>query len=257
MRKSLWLAVLIGIAFLSNAQKYQLNVQAGGNTSFISKFYNEYVYIEGTSPFDFFYEFNSDNRGLYGSYGFDDIKVKNKAGFFFDAQVERKLANHWGISASLGLNQINYTYETPLAQKNLFNEPINNAIRDFGDTRLLYLTSRLANVSKKWGRFTLAAGPELNLLLKRNYTKTVVSQVTKGDKTMKAVFTELRGDATWFLFGANLNMKYDISKGFYITLGGQKIFSSLYEKEGTAADVHKKSRPLQAEIGVGYRIAEF
>lgn len=257
MRKFLLLVVLATMTLVLNAQKYQLNVQAGGNTSFISKFDNEYVYAQKVSLSDQINYLDPGEGSFINSISIDDTKIEKKAGFFADVQIERKLANNWGISVSLGVNQLAYSYETPTFGITTTNQTLNDAFNKMGDVKLTYLTTRLANVSKKWNRINVTAGPELSYVLSKKYINRVSWQTMQDDRHYLSLIGDGKGDANKLLIGAALGARYEISKNFYVRLGGQKIFSSLYKKEGTAAEVHKKSRPIQAELGLGFRITSF
>ncbi|HMR82893.1 MAG TPA: hypothetical protein PKE30_07165, partial [Niabella sp.] len=169
-------------------------------------------------------------------------------------QIERKLQNNWGISASLGVNQVAYSYETPAFEITTTNPALNSALNKMGDVRILYLTTKLANISKKWNRFTITAGPELSYLISKKYINMVSWQTVQDEKQYLSVVRDGKGDASKLLVGAALGIHYDISSRFYARLGAQKIFSSLYKKDGAHEDVYKKSRPLQAELGLGFRI---
>jgi len=255
MRKFLLLAALIIGTLVADAQKYRLSVQAGGNTSFISKFDNKYTYAQRPlNPYDGILAPGTGNTIM----GMDktNTKPEEKIGFLADLQIERKLQNNWGISASLGVNQVAYSYETP-AFVATTDQTLKKALNKIGDVKLLYLTTRLANISKRWNRFAITAGPELSYVLRKKYVTAVSWQTTQDDRHYLSVAGDGKGEANKLLIGAALGVQYEAGKNFYVRLGGQKIFSSLYKKEGTAADVHKKSRPIQVELGIGYRIAGF
>lgn len=251
MRKFLLLAALISGTLVSNAQKYQLSVQAGGNTSFISKFDNEYKSAQRPlNPYEFL---DMAEGHSVSSIGIDKTKTENRIGFFADVQIERQLRNNWGISASLGVNQVAYSYETP-AFVITTDQTLKNALSKIGDVKLTYLTTRLANISKKWNRLTLTGGPELSYLVSKKYVSAVSWQTIQNEKQYLSIAGDGKGDVNKLLIGATLGLRYNVGKNFYVRLGGQKIFSSLYKKEGTHEDVYKKSRPLQAELGLGFRI---
>lgn len=255
MRKFL-ITVILGLFIVAaNAQKYSISVQAGGNASFISKFDNEYVYGQRVLALPSFLDNGEGNFDKM--IGIADTKTENKIGFFSDVQIERNLKNNWSISASLGVNQVAYSYETPTFGITTTDPTLNNAINKIGDVKMLYLTTRLANISKKWNRFSLTAGPELGYLLSKKYVSMVTWQTTQGETRYRSTVRDGKGDASKLLVGASLGLHYDVSSRFYARLGAQKMFSSLYKKDEAHEDVYKKSRPLQAELGLGFRITDF
>ena len=174
------------------------------------------------------------------------------------------MENNWSISASLGVNNVAYSYETPTFGIATTDPTLKDALNKIGDVKLLYLTTRLANISKKWNRFALTAGPELNYLLSKKYISSVSWQwqSAQNDKQYISSVNDSKSDAHKFLIGATLGARYDIGKSFYARLGSQKIFTSLYKKGNTESsfyksNVHEKSRPIQIELGIGYRFAGF
>ncbi|GAB3414649.1 hypothetical protein GCM10027516_05390 [Niabella aquatica] len=248
----------------SNAQKYTVSVQAGGNTSFISKFVNAYTYAQ--KPLEFDYELDpgmgTDNfiRGVE----IKDTKTRNKLGFFADVQMERNLKNNWGIGASLGVNKIAYSYETPDFGITIADPVLNNELSKMGNVKLLYLTTRLVNISKRWNRFSLIAGPELSYLLSKKYVTTVTWQwqSVQNSKQYISSVSDAKGNASQLLIGAVLGAQYDMGKRFYVRVSSQKIFTSLYKNQEPLnnfykTNVHEKSRPLQAELGLGFRVTGF
>lgn len=264
MKRSAIAALLLTSVFALNAQTYKVNIQAGANTSFISKFDNSYTYVE-----DFlvpaYYDLNSGrNISTYTK----TTHIKLQPGFFADIAIEKILQNNWSLSLSLGLNQMNYTYDGAIVTAEYPNTAgsggsmgssadLKSLYSDYGDTKMLYLTSRAFNVSKKWSRFAVTAGPQLNYLLSKKYTNTILLDTDPSKEGYEDGIFEARGDANKLLIGATLSAKYHITPRLYIVAGGQKWFSSLYEKQNTSDDVHRKSRPIQAELGIGYNITGF
>ena len=250
MKKLLLLLALCPVVCGLNAQQYSLSLQAGGNSAFISKFGNEYHYAQRPlNP----YEFIDTDGNFTNGFTMGKTSPTSSINFFADLQLERKLSNNWGISASLGINRIAYSYEVPSFV--ITDDPtLRSALDKIGDVKLTYLTSRLANVSKKWNRFTLTAGPELSYIIHKNYVTTVSWEAVKDDKSYLAMAGDGKGDANKLLLGATLGLHYDLSHRFYLRLGAQKIFSSLYKKDEAYEDLYKSSRPLQAELGLGFRI---
>ncbi|MGE9311739.1 hypothetical protein ACLOAU_08835 [Niabella sp. CJ426] len=264
MKRPAIAALLLTSGLTLNAQKYKVNIQAGVNTTFISKFDNTNVYAENFS-IPGYYQLNT--AGQIRSMSARETRIQKRPGFFADIAVEKMLQNNWSLSLSLGVNQVYYTYNGFIGIPEYSGAPgagdqvrlidLKSIEPDYGDTKMLYLTSRAFNVSKKWSRFTVTAGPQLNYLLSKKYTNTILLDTDPSKEGYEDGIFEARGDANKLLIGATLSAKYHITHRLYLVAGGQKWFSSLYEKQNTSDDVHRKSRPIQAELGIGYNITGF
>lgn len=227
MKKLAIAALLLTSVLALNAQTYKVNIQMGGNTTFISKFDNTHIYVE-----DFlvpaYYNINSGrNISTYTK----TTPIKLRPGFFADIAIEKMLQNNWSLNLSLGVDQVNYTYDGTIATAEYSNTPgggsgIGSAVdlkslyADYGDTKMLYLTSRALNVSKKWGRFTVTAGPQLNYLLSKKYANIILLDTDPSKEGYEDGIFETRGDANRLLIGAALSAKYHITPRLYLVAGG-------------------------------------
>ncbi|MCH5715467.1 hypothetical protein [Niabella hibiscisoli] len=185
----------------------------------------------------------------------NEVSIKKQPGFFADIALEKMLKNNWSLSLSLGVNQVSYTYDGSIAIPEYSNTPgeatswrslnLKTLDPDYGNTKMLYLTSRAFHIAKKWSKFTVAAGPQFNYLLSKKYTNSILLDTDPSKQGYEDGVFEARGDARKLLIGATLSAKYNVTHRLYIVAGGQKWFSSLYEKENTSANVHQKAAPYR------------
>lgn len=255
MRKLLLIFGAILMSKAALAQKYSLTVNGGGNMSFVPDYPASFMIAEFNPLMPEFYDLNMGNINSITSMSGVTSKSKHKVGFYVDAALERKLQNQWGLSLSLGLNQI--AFEHLIQTSNGSAQILKDAFRSFKDNRFLYLSSRFLNVSKSVSKFKLEAGPVLGYLLSKKMNNRYGVMETKDGTTTATLVTDARGDANKFMAGANLGAQYEVAPKLAVKLGGQYYFTSVYKKEGTYVDAYKKSKPLQVSLGLSYRIAAF
>ncbi len=242
-------------SFLVRAQGFDIKLSAGANSTYMRNFDGNYT-IEtgelGVTP-------SLNQLPSHTTQGFGNVhSVANyKVGAFADAEFGIEFWNKWRLSFSLGGNQITYTYDTKIPANNWTGKDtsVKAMIPSYGDTRLLYLSSRFANLSKSFGKISLQAGPVLHYLLHKKYENSFYFRDTAN--MTYSNFKEERGAANHFLIGGNLNLRYTLIRELEVMVGTQYFFSKLYDKEGTAKDQYQKSNPLQLQVGLSYRIAYF
>lgn len=235
----------------SYAQKYRLSVNAGGNASFLPGFQNNIITAKRSALIE--PEFGEEN-GNFIAAGNYYAKTKPGAGFYVDGVVDRYLKNNWTVSVSLGFNRVAFTYETEQADN---SQMMQQAQQRLGDIRLLYLNSRFLNVTKRWGRFGVQAGPVLSYLVHKKYTQSVSFYGEEASVPVVYAIGDDKGAARKLLAGADLAVHYQLVHNLNIDLRVQRYFTPVYQKEQTGDDRYKKGKPLQLSAGLSYRLAGF
>lgn len=235
-------------------QQYRLSVNGGGNASFLTGFQNSIMTARRTALFD--PELGGENGNSIAGRS-SHASTKPGVGFYVDGTVDRCLKNNWTVSVSLGLNQVAFSYDMD-PDKSWDNSPMmQQALPVISDLRLLYLHSRLLNVTKQWGRFEAQAGPVLSYLVHKKYTRSVSFYENGGSVPAVITIGDNKGEARKFLAGADLAVRYRILRNLGIDLRAQRYFTPVYQKEQTGEDRYKKGRPLQLSLGLNYRLAGF
>ncbi len=247
MKKTVLLLLMVTQLYAGYAQQYSLSVNAGGNASFVKNFQSKIIYVEDFVIPDYI---NIDNSRQSPVNYSAPSQTKPGVGFYVDGAITRRLANHWGLSASLGVTQTVFTYDTKIGMEAVSMKSVWNG---YGDSRFTYLYSKLLNVEKQFNRLSLQAGPVLNYLIAKKYSNTIIRYGSDG-KAVSGYFEE-KGLPRKLLIGGQLNMRYRVLKPLDVVLGAGYSFSSLYQKENTGMDVYKKSKPLQISLGLHYRLA--
>ncbi|MBO9728962.1 MAG: hypothetical protein J7623_10030 [Chitinophaga sp.] len=251
MKFPIALMVLVFCSMAGIAQKNELKINASANTTILPNFQNRIAIANGFNIPDVIIVNNSQNP----IYVVDaNSSTKSKVGFVVEAEAGRKLNNRWKLSLSLGVMQVNYSYDTYIPQsfyKNDFH--LKDIASDYGNTKLTYLTSRPINVGVTFNKFSIQGGAILNYLVGKKYTNTVVVYNNNGHAA--GAFFEEKGEPKQFLLGGHLNARYEIVPNLEVMLGGQYFFSSLYKKENTYQPLYDKSKALQLQLGLSYNLA--
>lgn len=251
MKLPIALMVLVLCSTAGIAQKNELKINASANTTILPNFQNQIFIADGFTIPNFINPANSKNTPQTWK---TNSTTKSKVGFVVEAEAGRKLNNRWKLSLSLGLMQMNYSYDTYIPQsfyKNDFH--LKDIASNYGNTKLTYLTSRPINVGVTFNKFSIQGGAILNYLVGKKYTNTVVVYDNNGQAA--GAFFETKGEPKQFLFGAHLNARYEIVPHLEVMLGGQYFFNSLYKKDGTYQPMYDKSKALQLQLGLSYNLA--
>lgn len=251
--------LLILALFLSvvgtHAQNFDIKISAGANATSIPKFQNQLTIIDGFSVPGLYTIGNAKNPPIV----VETPSTPNyKAGFFADAELAKELWNNWKLSVSLGVSQINYTYDTRVPATSLSPDTSMKALfSNYGDTRMFYFSSRFLNVTKSFNRVSLQLGPVVNYLVNKKFDNTYLFFDKADSLNAKAAIFEQKGGANKWLLGGHFNLRYKISPPLEIMIGTQYFFNSLYPKAETYGPIYRKTKPLQLQLGLSYRIAYF
>ena len=249
MRSLLPLLILSITTTATQAQKFELKINASANVTTVPSVEDQIYIVDGFVIPNYLSPSNASSVSIM------PIKTsRRKAGVGFTAEVEggMKLSEKWKLSLALGITELRYDYDTYITQsfyKNNFY--LGDAFAKYGNTRFTYLTSRPLNVSWLYKRFSLQGGPILNYLVGKKYSNAVIIYDASTGQAAGAFF-ERKGAPQKFLFGAHLNARYTILRPLEIMLGGQYFFNSLYDKD-TFEPYREKSKALQIQLGLSYK----
>lgn len=248
--------LLLAWACSTSAQNFDLKLNAGANATQINKFQNKLTIVDAFIVPGLYTVENAKNTPQVAE---PTVATNYKPGFFVDAELGKELWNDWKLSLSLGLQEVSFTYDTRLPANNIINTDtsMKAVIGNYGNTNLLYINSRVANISKTFSRISLQAGPLLSYLVHKKYNNTYLFYSNEDKTNATAGIFEQKGDATKLLLGAHLNLRYKLFTPLEVMIGSQYFFNSIYKKEGTYEPMYKKSKPLQLMIGLSYRVAYF
>ncbi len=238
-----------------NAQNFDIKINAGANATYIPKFQNQLTIVDGFIIPGLYTPGNAKNPPIV----VESASTPNyKAGFFADAEISQELWNNWKLSLSLGASQINYTYDNRVPATTLSPDTsMKSLFSNYGNTRMLYFSSRFLNVTKSFNRVSLQIGPVVNYLANKKFNNTYLFYDASDSLNAKAGIFEQKEGANKWLIGGHFNFRYKISPPLEIMVGTQYFFNSLYKKENTYESIYKKSKPLQLQVGLSYRIAYF
>ena len=255
MRKIFATAFLLAIAIFCNAQSWELKVNAGGNTTLVDNIKGKIFYgkTNGKFPWE---ELNSNN--FIGQISTDQTSTLNKIGFYADGELVRHLGRNWSLSVSAGINKTNYSYDIAFpTSSRIDTTSMKDIDNDFGNTKLLYVSSRLLNVTKSFSNLSLTAGPVLNFLVSDN-DRGKIYYHDNGDNTVSYIASPLY-KPNKFLFGGNLALGYKLAKPLELKAGTQYFFNSVYKK-GENKNIEGKDvkvNPFQINLGLSYSLMKF
>lgn len=248
MRKLYLTTLIIATAFFCDAQNWELKINAGGNTTFVSGITGKIIY--GQTPYGIAWE-DLNSGQILGTIGTTNTTTKNKFGIYVDGEMMRHLPNGWGISLSAGINTMNYTYDIHLDSSDTTS--MKQIDQNFGDTKLLYLSSRFLNVTKSFSNLTLSAGPVLNVLIHDNGQGKIYYH-DNGNNTFNYIAAPLHKPVK-FLYGGNLSVGYKLAEPLELKAGAEYFFNSVYKKgENAINEADKKVHPFQIMLGLSYSI---
>lgn len=255
MKKILLLAIVGLCTIYVRAQSFDVKINAGANATQINNFESGFTIMYGMQ-LDPTIHLNPPSPVVQNIQGVKS-QPNYKVGFFADAELGKEFWNHWKLSFSLGLNQIAYTYDTKLPSNILFAKDtmMKGVSANYGNTSLIYLTSRFLNASKSFGRVSFQVGPIISYLIHKKYNTGY--RFVDSANSVYHTLVETKGDASKLLLGGHFNLRYKIMTPLEIFIGTQYFFNSMYNKEGTYHDMYKKSMPLQLQVGLSYRVAYF
>jgi len=247
MKSLIPLLMFILVTSIASAQKIELKLNAGVNLTQVPDFKNRIYIADGFVIPNYI---NIDNaRSLTMTE--TTSKTRPGGGFNVEAELGKKINGKWSVSFSLGMMQMSYTYDTYIAQSFYKNDfYIGN-----GNIRFTYLTLRPFNVSLAYNRFSIQGGAIISYLTgKKDNNAMIIYNFNTNPFQPVGGFFEQKGDAQKMLFGAHINSRFAVSKKVEIMLGSQYFFNSLYKKENTYKPLHDKSKALQFQVGVSYRV---
>lgn len=244
--------VLLFIAPVSFAQKFELKLNASANMTLLPDFPNRVTMVDGFVVPNLIRVTNAVRVPVVAE---TISEVKPGAGFNIEAEAGLKLNQHWKLSTAAGVMQLRFDYDTYIAQSFYKNNFYLSSLSDeHGDTKVTYLAVRPLSVSYTIQRFSLQAGPVFNFLLSKEYSDVVVLYDKSNGMPAGGFFEEKNAPGP-LLWGAHLNARYAVIKPLEIMLGGQYFFNHLYEEEGTYKPLRDKSKGFQLQLGVSYNIA--
>ncbi|ODT35065.1 MAG: hypothetical protein ABS67_03010 [Niabella sp. SCN 42-15] len=258
MKKFFTTALMLITAIFCNAQNWELKVNAGGNTTFVKDIMGKVFYRTDDGKFP--WEDIDAGSPVFGQFA-TQAGVSNEIGFYANWEVVRHLRKRWSLSLSAGIDRTNFTYDIPFWSARGIRDTISmkDIDENFGDTKLLYLSSKFLNVTKSFSNLNISAGPVLNFLLHDNGQGKIYSR-QNADNTVSYIASPLYKPAK-FLYGGNLALGYKLAKPLELKAGAQYFFNSIYKKgenksvDGSGKDV--KVNPCQIDLGLSYSIMKF
>lgn len=252
MRSPLPLLLLTLSTTAASAQKIELKINAAANLTILPDFNNRIYIADGFIVPGLITPANARKLSITTPVS----ATRNRPGLMLEAEAGKKLSSRWKLSVALGFIRMKYDYDTHIAQSFYGNNfYLGEKAAKYGETRLSYLSARPANVAVTFNRFSLQGGPVIGYLIGKQYTNNVVIHSNTGEAV--GAFWEEKGDVQQWLFGAHLNARYEIIPRLEVMLGGQYFFNSIYKRDGTYEPLYNKSKPLQVQLGVSYRILPF
>lgn len=254
MKKIYTTALLLATVIFCNAQSWELKVNAGGNTTFVDGIVGN-IYsgrANGRLP----WEYLDPGNSFIGQIMTDQTSVSNKIGFYTDVELVRHLRKSWSVSVSAGINKTNYSYDIPLTGTS-DTVSMKSIDKKFGDTKLLYVSSRFLNVTKSFSQLSLSAGPVFNFLVRDNGRGKIYYH-DNGDNTVNYITSPLY-KPNKILYGGNLAISYKLAQSLELKAGTQYFFNSVYKK-GENKDIDGKDvkvNPFQINLGLSYSILKF
>lgn len=260
MKKIYTTALLLATVIFCNAQSWELKVNAGGNTTFVSGIWGHGTYGDFTPIVPGLYNIgNSKNPPSVGIFLTDNVSEYNMIGFYSDVELKRLLSNNWSFSVSVGINKTNFTYDVGINSRisPIDSIKMKDIDGDFGDTKLLHISSRFLNVTKSFSNLSLSAGPVFNFLVHDNGRGKIYYH-DNGDNTVNYITSPLY-KPNKILYGGNLAISYKLAQSLELKAGTQYFFNSVYKngenKDNDGKDV--KVNPFQINLGLSYSIMKF
>lgn len=237
---------------LATAQKTALKVNVSANTSLLPDFRNEVVYVERFVIPDLVRIDNAVSPPVVTQTA---ATTNARIGFNLEVEAVKPLNGHWKWSLAIGVMQLKYDYDTYMGQS-AENRPmyLSELSKKHGDTRFTYVTARPLNVTRSLGRFSVQAGPVFNYLIDKQFSNVIVRYDASTGAASGGTF-ETKGDARRLVWGGHFNMRFAVVKQLEMMVGAQYFFNSLYKKEGTYEELRDKSKALQLQAGVSYKVS--
>lgn len=254
MRKILISVLALFAVLYCDAQNWELKLNAGANTTFINNIHGDFSFSRTGDPFSL----DPEDRPFISTYSTDETETDIKLGFYADAELFRHLRNDWALSLSLGVSKSNFTYDIMFSGSS-DTTSAKQIDDEFGDTKLLYISSRFLNVTKSFSNLSVSAGPVLNFLIHDNGEGKTVYRNNE-DNSVDAFHVSLHKPAK-IIYGGNLALGYKLAEPLEVRLGAQYFFNSVYKKGeetyfGETND-NRKANPLYLSLGLSYSLFKF
>ncbi|OQP64128.1 hypothetical protein A3860_22240 [Niastella vici] len=245
------LAALTLVTLTATAQKFELQINANGNFTWLPDFKNRIYIVDGFIVPNLIDINNARNPPVITE---TRSETRPGGGYTIEAEVAKRINERWKLSFAVGVMEMSFSYRTYIAQSFYRNDfYLGNS-----NTNLTYLIIRPVNVAFNSKRFIIQGGPVVSYLLGKKYTnRVVIYDINTHPWEALGAFFEEKGDAQKMLYGAHAYAGINVARNIDLLVGSQYFFNSIYKKEGTYKPLYDKGKAFQAQLGISYHLARF